>query len=1430
MSPENPPSRPEVTTKLEESQKELLEIASLDDDLENAEKQDPKALEELFDKQREAIDESLQGILDTLNEAELYLYEMTDEERELFFEVADGVHDLYRDKRKDTNLKLDNKPGNEERDEYDKSHKQRWEEAMTYGKEALSYDKELSRTKTLVLYLSREEYYLKNNTEIIKDYPEECIEIAHYDSSILAKFKNRDRDREYEAKDIYEAFVRDTKYFMEIVRNTGDEASEIFEYLARNHTIDSEHIKLAAKLSKEFDERTIGVVGYYATALDPVMPKEKKALKKIFKKRATENLEIGIALATVQLTFRSQPEIFIKIVELFNYKAGEFTENFKDLPPEKKLKILSIFQDEEKLEKVKTLIGKIEEWNAASIISTIGLPTEKEEKALQEIYENTKDSNDGIFVFSELMFKFSSEFRKDPEFFATVAKHVKGSFRSILFTIDTFKRREKGLKPAQKDMILEITKQEGLYANNLLEIIGSCTNLFKFKDFLIETYEQLPYDSEELLYFCNHLPHPNLPEMTAHREKHKKGEKQFIHKIYELSESNSSNADYFKKEVRAPENLELLPPEAVEKIFREAGEIIHKSTDEKEIQEISYLLRNTLTYKNIPLKIKKRTLQIFEDYLLAPDKFKFTENVHSELKIDMIKDFSLTLLKNLTKPEFKDIRDEKLEKLSDFAKKTLTESINEREIQEINDLLQEVLTDKNIPLNIKKRTLQIFEDYLFTPDKFKFTKTTPPEFKMVMSNAFSFGLLRNLTKPEFKDIRDEKLKKLLDFAEKVLASTDTNPNEYTRAKFIAQTAFSLFSKTDLPEDLSNRINQLNQAPTGPETSLFEDNKIIAKLYFQEKMKEVIWKRMYINKRFGYRLTGYGLNPVFNDKKEDFSEEDFKKWAKKESRKKGDYTRKGKNYMKDLVKKGYTEANGVKISLKECVRIANELKNKKDIPMSHGKTRKTAHLLRQIGIFDDEVWKRRWKEKGTIREQIILIPRAPQSHGNFDRSVFEGLTKDHKGNQVDYVLYNGHAGGGTGLDRSFEESSHYYDSPIIQLANCWSKTEMPRVQKYFPNAHPIVTKIAAMSGDGALIFGSMMEEMKKKWSNIRYKDVRTAIKRNKYGILTSSQTKTYHEDKVGNRIFPDEAEMQNLIDSDRDGTPDYMDDTYNFTYERAWRNDYEFQYGRPKSSELLVAPREKAQRSIGYIARLFEDDPFLAKFSYKEENFGNGYPKFVLDEEQSRDSGNKSGGFFISRTDSAELLHFHETTDRIETNDGNVIEEPIIQVSLNLGYADLNLNTIQAKVFAEAAKYASEKHFDLSKKVFDEEVLFELDRVSSPEAIKKLELRKIPPKKIFEAFGVEGDEQVKLVNRVRNLITSLKYWKRTWETNAGNIQTAGETPELLAERDGLKQIFQDTMQNNNFSVEISEDEMHNILKISENPYLWFLRLVIKKNQE
>mgnify|MGYP006443438075 FL=1 len=58
--------------------------------------------------------------------------------------------------------------------------------------------------------------------------------------------------------------------------------------------------------------------------------------------------------------------------------------------------------------------------------------------------------------------------------------------------------------------------------------------------------------------------------------------------------------------------------------------------------------------------------------------------------------------------------------------------------------------------------------------------------------------------------------------------------------------------------------------------------------------------------------------------------------------------------------------------------------------------------------------------------------------------------------------------------------------------------MPRVQKYFPNAHPIVTKIAAMSGDGALIFGSMMEEMKKKWSNIRYKDVRTAIKRNKYG--------------------------------------------------------------------------------------------------------------------------------------------------------------------------------------------------------------------------------------------------------------------------------------------------------------------------------------------
>ena len=92
----------------------------------------------------------------------------------------------------------------------------------------------------------------------------------------------------------------------------------------------------------------------------------------------------------------------------------------------------------------------------------------------------------------------------------------------------------------------------------------------------------------------------------------------------------------------------------------------------------------------------------------------------------------------------------------------------------------------------------------------------------------------------------------------------------------------------------------------------------------------------------------------------------------------------------------------------------------------------------------------------------------------------------------------------------------------------------------------------------------------------------------------------------------------------------------------------------------------------------------------------------------------------------------------------------------------------------------------------------------------------------------------MINRVRILITGLKQWKESYEEILDKIEEEKEisgniNPELEAQKNGLKQVYADMMQEyNDFSVEISEEEMISIMNISETPYLWFLRFVIKKS--
>ena len=418
--------------------------------------------------------------------------------------------------------------------------------------------------------------------------------------------------------------------------------------------------------------------------------------------------------------------------------------------------------------------------------------------------------------------------------------------------------------------------------------------------------------------------------------------------------------------------------------------------------------------------------------------------------------------------------------------------------------------------------------------------------------------------------------------------------------------------------------------------------------------------------------------------------------------------------------------------------------------------------------------------------------------------------------------------------------------------------MPRVHKYFPRSHAIVTKVTAMSADGCKIFGEMMEGMKNDWDEMKYSDVREAIENNKHDITQwlsfSKETERYlqkdqfdqnaweiatgkngkkyikitGELKKRNRVFPDE--MEGLRDTDGDGVPDTIDSTYDFLPEKIWRDDYALRYSPPRSGEMLAAPREKVTESIGFVARLFEDDPFLKNFSFRPDLMGNGYPKIILDNREVNDSYSDrvSGGFFVSQRDSEKLLNIEEGDETLEGNDGQVFAEPVIRMSLNLGYADMNLEALRAAILSEIVQYVTSNHPDLAKDVFETEILPEKERNIAGE--KDMDLPNISAKEVFEALGADTEQSIQLTNRARTVVTALKYWKRAWKHNAEAITEHGETPALTQEKNGLQRVMERTLRENDFQTPITPDEMAHVLGLSENPHVPFLRLVIKKTTE
>jgi len=753
------------------------------------------------------------------------------------------------------------------------------------------------------------------------------------------------------------------------------------------------------------------------------------------------------------------------------------------------------------------------------------------------------------------------------------------------------------------------------------------------------------------------------------------------------------------------------------------------------------------------------------------------------------------LMARLEKPE-------RQKALLNHGVSSLSESGDLEVLKGLNDNLGSILKEKDIPLETKLFILDKYLAFIIDPTSFKFysIKYDDNNFDALMIRAqLATAICENLV-GALSGISDARtvngmMRKVLEKAQAYLKSEDRNLKDVGYLLIAKAYKVFVYDRSDnvpiLDTASIDTIEKLYARPSGPSSYIYSDGKIKVKIFFQEFVKECIWIEAYLNEAHGYKVASYTLARV----PENFSVEDLRAM-----RFSGNSSGSGLLFrmLEDPIK------------IKRLRDFIVENSGKKiDVQSLPGDQRDILRALLSIGLVEQRVFvKLGTKEvayvdgNGQQHEGLltveVIVPRAPYNYHNFKAYLFNDLTE---GSDIDYIIYNGHAGMSHTLAASFKAAKAYFREAIIQLSNCWSQSHLPDIQQKFRYAHPILTKGGGWSRDGCIIFGSMMENMLTNGTATTYDMVRSSIKKNEFSI-GGQKVREISQD---NYFFISDEYFLQKSDVDGDGIPDIKDNEYTFNIVASFEDNYDVTFRPASTLQARVAPDYKADVAVGDINRYFEDDGLFLK-KYKCE----------LD----RETNTTHKGWYSPETD---------TNEGVSVRRG-YWEDVSYFAKLNIGYANCGLPALRViSLFETAMHISNERRSEtleakkyLEKNYYDgllataEDINKERD--IEAKAHEKLGLTKADIDKAYSILGIanDKDKQLTLVNVARAFLIAAQSIEKLY------IQ-AGTTAD---ERDSLIRLYNSFISTYNLP-NVDFKECLKILDIAENiPIMWYIAYIAK----
>jgi len=729
-------------------------------------------------------------------------------------------------------------------------------------------------------------------------------------------------------------------------------------------------------------------------------------------------------------------------------------------------------------------------------------------------------------------------------------------------------------------------------------------------------------------------------------------------------------------------------------------------------------------------------------------------------------------------------------------------------LMNVSDHLSAIMGDEDIEIAIRAKILGTFISFVMEPASYAFysKKYKQDDYEgLLLKGRLATAICENAI-GGIKGLKDVKQKN------ERLAAVISKAEEYKRAKdrglqdmasILISKSIKLFVNAEDPEAsgidklLLERIKKLDTRPKGPSRHIYEDGKIKVKIYFQEYMKEIMWvNELYLNKNHGFKLEYY----IVQDVKLEYSLEEMKALMKKENASGAveRIIRLQKDSKRLAVLFSFLKANSGKKFKTGSLTI--EQKEQLEDLLAMG-------LIKERGFSKTSSKKAKIIDKeGNIKEVYLIaevaVPRAPRGYSDFDQHIFNELTED---SDIDYIIYNGHAGMTHTLNTSFENAKAYYREAIIQLSNCWSRSHLPEIQQKFRYAHPILTKEGAYSLDGCIIFGSTLESMLEKGIDTNYADIRKAIDKNLYNISTE---KVKGQIVPGNFFFISDDYFAQISDVDGDGVPDRIDDQYTFNVVVHF-NDYFDTVFRPTSN--AATPQGKALAVYNYFRPSFDGDPtFLANINFEIDPDTQGVYK----------------GWFSLEKDTKDSVILRQDSNREDSR-------PSYFVQFNLGYANCSETALRVmSIFESALKMADLRSSEaLQVKTLLDKVLFnekqnengvEDAKKSEAKALELLGLARSDITSAYERLGIakDAEKQLLLVNTARAFLLAAEEIEKY---NKYLPPTATQE-----ERSNAKRLYDDFIITYNLP-RVSFDKCLKILDLSDNAaIMWYIAYLAKNN--